>query len=62
VKFTITVFGSKPEPLIVNVNACPAVTDVGVIEATCGAPVAAGTVTVAVFDGAPVDPFCTVTL
>jgi hypothetical protein len=60
-KFTMTVAGSNPVPLIVNEKDCPATADAGLIDVIWGVP-AASTVTVAAFDAVPLDPFCTVTL
>jgi hypothetical protein len=54
-----TVFGSNPVPVIVNVNACPLVGDVGTVATVviCGAvPVEFATVSDTPFEDAPADP------
>jgi len=63
VKDTKTVLGSIPVPAIVNVNAWPAVAGFGtvVMLVSCAPPVP-DTVSVRAFEGAPLDPFCTVRL
>lgn len=59
-KFTNRLAGSNPLPVIVNVNACPAVADVGVIPLIWGAVVVEITVNVIPLEGTPLGPFCTV--
>lgn len=60
VKVTNAVFGLKPEPTSVNVNACPALVDAGVTETSCGAGL--DTVSGTLFDTGPLRPFCTATM
>ena len=66
VMFTSALLGSKPVPVMVNVNACPAIGGFGlvVIEVICGPvpPEAPETVIDSALEAVPADPFCTVTL
>ena len=63
-KTTIALFGSKPLPVMANVNACAAVGGSGetVRELMRGFPVVPDTANVRPDDGVPFAPFCTVTV
>jgi len=62
---TNAVFGSKPVPAIVKVIDCPATGGFGVVVIVViwgAAPLPLDTVTARPLEGAPLDPFCTVTV
>ena len=61
-KITVALAGSKPVPAIVKTNDCPATGGAGAVfmPVSCGA--APDTASVRLFEGVPLDPFCTVTV
>lgn len=61
-KKTVAPFGSKPVPVIVNVNACAAMGGAGDVVIVVSTGLELDVRTVKGFDGTPVRPFCTVTM